>query len=78
VEVVGFRTESRLDPGSVPNNVLSTGAFVHLECFPDGSCLPSGGGSGLTIYLREIDDPDNDARVVVLPLGGMPQVFSAW
>ena len=78
VEVVGFRTESKLDPGSIPNNALATGAYVHLNCLPDGSCFPEGGGSGLTIYVREIDNPDRDARLVVLPLGGMPLVFGTW
>ena len=78
VEVVGFRTESKLDAGSIPNNALATGAFVHLNCLPDGSCAPAGNGPGLTIYVREIDDPDRDARVVVLPLGGVPLVFGAW
>lgn len=77
VEVVGFRTESKLDPGSIPNNTLP-GSFVHLNCTPDGSCVPPTGGPGVTIYLREIDDPDNDARVVVLPLAGVPLVFGAW
>ena len=78
VDIVGFRTEAELDPGAIPNNVLSSGANVHLECFPDGSCLPKTGGAGLTVYLREISNPDEDARVVVLPLGGVPLVFGSW
>lgn len=78
VEVVGFRTESKLQPNSIPNNALATGSYVHLNCLPDGSCFPAGGGAGLTIYVREIDNPDRDARLVVLPLGGVPLVFGAW
>lgn len=78
VAVVGFRTEAKLDPSSIPNNNLNSGAFVHLNCLPEGSCFPEGGGSGLTIYVREINNPDNDARVVVLPLGGVPLVFGSW
>lgn len=78
VEVVGFRTESRLEPSSVPNNALATGAYVHLNCLPDGSCFAQGAASGLTIYVREIDNPDREARLVVLPLGGVPLVFGSW
>lgn len=78
VEVVGFRTESRLEPNSVPNNALATGAYVHLNCHPDGSCFAQGTSAGLTIYVREIDNPDREARIVVLPLGGVPQVFGSW
>lgn len=79
VDVVGFRIAAELNNGATPNFALGGGDQVHLECFPDGSCLPNEPGStGLTVYLREIDNPDRDARLVVLPLGGMPLVFGSW
>ncbi len=79
IDVVGFRIASELNAGAAPNFTLAGGDQVNLECFPDGSCMPSEPAStGLTVYLREIDNPDQDARLVVLPLGGVPLVFGSW
>lgn len=79
VEVRGFRETAELNPGTVPETTLTSGTPVKLCCFPSGSCHPNDpdSTSGLTIYLRD-NSRMHDARVVVMPLRGVPMVYSEW
>lgn len=76
VEVVGYRKSAELNPGLGPTDLLSS-SEVELLCYPEGRCQPQG-GTGLTIYMREVNNPERDARVVVMPLRGVPLVLSQW
>lgn len=78
IDVVGFREQVELDPGAAPTHALAGGNQVHLECLPRGSCVPASGGSGMTVYMRDIDNPRDEARVIVIPVGGAPMVLSGW
>jgi prepilin-type N-terminal cleavage/methylation domain-containing protein len=77
VEVVGYRKTAEVSPGLGPSDLLSS-SEVELLCYPEGRCEPPAPGTGLTIYMREVDRPERDARVVVMPLRGVPLVFSEW
>lgn len=77
IEVVGFRKSAELSPNTTPATLLSS-AQAELRCYPDGSCLAPGSTAGLTLYLRDVDRPTRDARVVTMPLRGVPVVYSGW
>lgn len=77
IEVVGYRKSAELEPGSAPTDLLSANQ-VELYCQPDGSCVPPPPGAGLTIYLRATHQPLDESRIVVMPLRGVPLVYSNW
>lgn len=78
IEVVGVSNATVLQPtGTGPDTLLSS-QQAELRCYPDGSCLPVGATTGLTLYLRDLKNPGLDARVVVMPLRGVPLVMSGW
>lgn len=72
IDVAGFSNVAQLSAGTTPDNPLDVGDTVAIHCFPDGSCEP------ITLYLQSVDDPDNRARVVLMPLNSASQVFDSW
>lgn len=78
IEVVGFSKATVLTAnGAGPATTLSS-QQAELRCYADGSCLPVASTVGLTLYLRDRDNPGIDARVVVMPLRGVPLVLNSW
>ena len=70
IKVAGYNTAAEINPGTGPGTPLGSGIPIH--CFPDGSCEP------ITLYLQSEDDPNNRARVILMPLNSTPQVFGEW
>ncbi len=80
VEIVGYRSSAALAVGTGVETAVAGGDTIEIHCIPDGGCRlePPAGSGGLTIYLREKDNPSNEARLVLLPLRGVPMVLSGW
>lgn len=84
VEIVGYDYSAVTVPtGSDPPNPLGPSNLVTLYARSDGSIFPYDIYTGdrydaATLFLQSKSNPGDRARVVVLPLGGVPLVLSGW
>jgi len=55
-----------------PATTLGPSDELSVWCYAIGRC------DGVTLYLESTENPDEQARVVIMPLSGTPLVYSGW
>lgn len=84
IEIVGYDFSAVTTPtGAGPSKLLGPTDIVTFYGRPDGSIFAMENFSfdrhpSTTLFLRSKKNPGDRARIVVLPLGGVPLVLSGW
>ena len=72
VDLVGWRPTADLNGGSGPSVTLGAADEVEILCYPDARC------DAATLYFQAHDPPHEQARTVLMPLGGSPALYRSW
>jgi len=72
VDLVGWRPTADLNGGVGPSVTLGATDEVEILCYPDSRC------DAATLYFQAHEPPHEQARTVLMPLGGSPALFRTW
>ncbi|HTJ44574.1 MAG TPA: prepilin-type N-terminal cleavage/methylation domain-containing protein [Kofleriaceae bacterium] len=72
VKLVGWRPSAVLINGGGPSVLLNPTDEVVIQCYPTSQC------DAATLYFDTSTGSSQQARAVLMPLGGSPVVYDSW